>query len=408
MKAYFALAPAFDEVAVLSGKGTRMNRFKDWKVVIGIGAVVALFTLVRSSSAQVTDQNGLHWYRCNTHTHTAWFPNSDANASAEFAVQWYKKHGYQCLVITDHEHLTPVDQLNKEFGADGQFLVIPGEEITQSIKDSSLPGGVRWSHVNGINTNKVILPIGFPAETPAHLSEAYIKDAPSISLAETYVENIDSIYAAGGIPQINHPEGITGPHLPDLLPINRPFLFEVWNAFPSISPLGGVDHNAVVVPSFEALWDDLLSHGKTAWAVASDDVHDYFNFDDRLAPTPGKAWIMIQARELTLDAIMDALRRGHFYASTGVALKDYHFDSNGISMTIDPPFAWKSTEKETVLYQTRFIGRDGRVLADLAGLSPHYQFKGDEEYVRASIIDSDGRRAWTQPVFLDRRLAALP
>ena len=136
--------------------------------------------------------------------------------------------------------------------------------------------------------------------------------------------------------------------------------------------------------SFEALWDSLLSHGKTAWAVASDDVHDYFDFDDRLAPTPGRAWIVVQAPGLTVDAIMDAIRKGHFYASTGVVLKEYHSDSKRISMAIDPPFAWSA-------------------VAEVAGLSPRYQFIGDEGYVRASIIDSDGRRAWTQPVFLDGR-----
>ena len=334
-----------------------------------------------------------HWYRCNTHTHTASFADSDANFSAEYAVGWYKKHGYQCLVITDHEHLTPVNRLNEEFGEGSQFLVIQGQEITQGIHDSSSPGEIRWAHVNGINTNKVILPIGYPNYAPTGLT-----------MAQTYIRNVDEVYAAGGIPQINHPEGISGPRLKDLLAIQRPFLFEVWNAFPSIGALGGTEEDGTVVPSFETLWDSLLSQGKTAWAVASDDVHDYVNFDDRLAPTPGRAWIVIQAPALTLDAMMDALRRGHFYASTGVALKEYHADNKGISMTIDPPFAWKSTtQKESVLYKTRFIGRDGRILAEVTGLSPHYQYKGDEGYVRASITDSDGRRAWTQPVFLDGR-----
>jgi hypothetical protein len=102
--------------------------------------------------------------------------------------------------------------------------------------------------------------------------------------------------------------------------------------------------------------------------------------------------------------VMDAVRKGHFYASNGVALKDYQADSKGISMTIDLPFGWKSTTvKANVLFETRFIGKDGKVLATMGGLSPHYQFKGDEGYVRVSIIDSDGRRAWTQPVFLDDR-----
>jgi hypothetical protein len=293
--------------------------------------------------------------------------------------------------------LTPVDQLNEEFGKDSQFLVIQGQEITQGIHDSSSPDEIRWAHVNAINTNKVILPMGYPNYAPTGLT-----------LAQTYIRNINEVYAGGGIPQINHPEQMSGPKLSDLLAIQRPFLFEVWNAFPSIAPLGGTNEDGTIVPSFESLWDSLLSQGKAAWAVASDDVHDYLNFDDRLAPTPGRAWIVVQAPVLNLDAVMDALRRGHFYASTGVALKEYHADSKGISMTIDPPLAWKSTtKKECVLYKTRFIGREGRILAEVAGLSPHYQCKGDEGYVRASIVDSDGRRAWTQPMFLDGRSGVI-
>jgi hypothetical protein len=32
-----------------------------------------------------------------------------------------------------------------------------------------------------------------------------------------------------------------------------------------------------------------------------------------------------------------------------------------------------------------------------------YKFKENEQYVRARIEDSGGRRAWTQPVFLGNR-----
>jgi len=43
-------------------------------------------------------------------------------------------------------------------------------------------------------------------------------------------------------------------------------------------------------------------------------------------------------------------------------------------------------------------GRGGRVLAEVAGASAHYEIRGDEGYVRATVTDSNGRRAWTQPV----------
>ena len=42
-------------------------------------------------------------------------------------------------------------------------------------------------------------------------------------------------------------------------------------------------------------------------------------------------------------------------------------------------------------------------VATTAGLKPVYRFKGTEGYVRAVVTDSNGKKAWTQPVFLDRR-----
>ena len=42
----------------------------------------------------------------------------------------------------------------------------------------------------------------------------------------------------------------------------------------------------------------------------------------------------------------------------------------------------------------------GVPVAGLAQNPASYKFKGNEQYVRARIEDSGGRRAWTQPVFL--------
>lgn len=335
----------------------------------------------------------MQWYRCNTHTHTSARPNSDANGDPDFVARWYKAHGYQCLVITDHEYLTHVDPLNRAYGQDGRFLVMRGQEITQILRDPSHPDGARHAHVNGIDIGKVIMPIGHPAQ------------AEGISMAEAYTRNIAAVYDAGGIPQVNHPNLHWSVRLDDLLPVTRPFLLEVWNSFPSSNNLGGADEAGAVSPSTEGLWDALLSRGKVVWGAASDDVHEYYKLDDRESPTPGKGWIVLQASSLTAESVMDALRKGRFYASTGIVLDRYAADDAGISMTFVPPPNWNSTLKLRTRYVTRFIGENGRLLAEVPGLSPRYRFKGDERYVRASITDSDGRRAWTQPVFLDARKA---
>jgi hypothetical protein len=51
-------------------------------------------------------------------------------------------------------------------------------------------------------------------------------------------------------------------------------------------------------------------------------------------------------------------------------------------------------------YRVQFIGKNSRVLEETTGNSVMYTIKGDEGYVRAKITDSDGKIAWTQPVFL--------
>jgi len=61
------------------------------------------------------------------------------------------------------------------------------------------------------------------------------------------------------------------------------------------------------------------------------------------------------------------------------------------------------TAKGNARFTARFIGAGGKVLAQVTGPTAEYKVRGTEGDIRASIHDSDGRRAWTQPVFLDGR-----
>ena len=47
-----------------------------------------------------------------------------------------------------------------------------------------------------------------------------------------------------------------------------------------------------------------------------------------------------------------------------------------------------------------FIGADGKVLKK-TGLNPAtYRLKGNEKYVRATVTNSGGEKAWIQPAFV--------
>src|SRR5687767_13976465 len=95
-------------------------------------------------------QPKLNWYKGNTHAHTL---NSDGDSTPDDVVKWYREHGYNFLVLTDHNYLTRVDALNALHGADRQFLVIKGEEVTDRFGEKPI-------HINGLDIEKEIQPQG--------------------------------------------------------------------------------------------------------------------------------------------------------------------------------------------------------------------------------------------------------
>ncbi|MXP41452.1 hypothetical protein GRI75_07325 [Altererythrobacter soli] len=320
----------------------------------------------------------LHWYRGNTHTHTV---NSDGDTAPDGVVRWYRENGYQFLFVTDHEFATDVAPLNALFGAEGRFLVLPGQEITQWGEDPARSA----AHVNSLFTTRVIWPVG---ERRCTGSGCGAHAPAAMPLAETFRANIAAVRAQNGIAQVNHPNYRWSVRPEDLDEIPDGTLLEIWNGLGSVNDLGGSDGNGDVRPSAEGYWDYLLSRGKVVWGVGSDDSHN--------AEGRGHAWIVVRASELTPAAIRAGIERGDFYASTGVTLTDIAASDAEFAVTIEPA-------RSGARYTTRFIGQDGKVLAEAAGTSPRYRFTGNETYVRAAITDSNGKHAWTQPVFRDGR-----
>jgi predicted metal-dependent phosphoesterase TrpH len=305
------------------------------------------------------------WYRGNTHTHTL---NSDGDSCPEVVVEWYRKHGYQFVVITDHDSRTPVAELNAVFGAPGEFMVLPGVEVTDRFAGAPV-------HVNGVGVRETVKPQG------------------GSTIEEMLNNNARAIRAAGGVAQINHPNFGWALTAKQMAAAGEAQLFELWNAHPLVNNRGGGGS-----PSTEEIWDAVLSTRRRIYGVATDDTHNLQGEFTRERVNPGRAWIMVRAAALTPEAILAALERGDFYASTGVELKAYEADRKGIRMELP-----ESPSRTAPRYRTFFIGARGRVLKRDDSLRPAYAFRGNERYVRARVESSNGTFAWTQPVFLERR-----
>jgi hypothetical protein len=78
-----------------------------------------------------------------------------------------------------------------------------------------------------------------------------------------------------------------------------------------------------------------------------------------------------------------------------VELTDVRSDGKSLTVSIKPE------NSMLTFYTVEFIGKGGKILEKKFDAESTYQFTGNEGYVRARVIDSNGRMAWTQPVFVE-------
>lgn len=322
-------------------------------------ARVTLYAAAFAAAVAVTlpAQPAPRWFKGNLHTHTL---NSDGDSTPDDVVRWYREHGYQFVVLTDHNYLTSVDGLNALHGADDQFVVLKGEEVTDRFGDKPI-------HVNGLEVDRFVKPPG------------------GASVVDMVQRMVDAIREARGVPSINHPNYGWAISPDELGQIQRTRLFEVFNGHPTVNNLGGGG-----VPGMEDTWDRILSSGKLLYGIAVDDAHYFKRPEDPTAPRPGRGWVYVRSSGLEPRALVEALERGEFYASTGVELRSVESAGGGLSIAVK--------EEPSSRYRIQFIGRQGRVLSEATTPTARYAFAGDEGYVRAKVIESNGKYAWVQPV----------
>jgi hypothetical protein len=300
-----------------------------------------------------------HWFKGNTHAHTL---ESDGDSTPEEVTRWYKEHGYHFLVLTDHNVLTAVDGLNAKFAEPGRFAVIKGEEVTSAFEGKAI-------HVNGLDTKEKI------------------GRQQGSSVQEILQKSVDAVRAQEGVPHINHPNFTWALTAEQLRAVKNNKLFEIYNGHPMVNNFGGGGIQGV-----EAAWDAILSQGVLLYGIAVDDAHHFKDLGNPKLAGPGRGWVVVRARELTSRAILEAMERGDFYASTGVEVTDYVVSPT--AMTVD-------VKKEgDAKYRIQFIGKGGVVVHEALDSPVTYQFRGGEGYVRVRVLESNGRVAWLQPVML--------
>ena len=397
--------------------------------------------------AFVSELQAAQWYKGNLHCHSFW---SDGNVLPEEAIGWYKEHGYQFMSLTDHNVLQLdsnrwkeagpqlIEESRKKFGHDwvetkeendktfirlktvaelaqkmnesGKFLVIPGHEQNVGVAGFSL-------HANAINiTESIPFPKDFPSVAAA--ASAWRK----ASLENSTKNGLEGFW------MINHPRWPYYDNAPEEL-IEASDI-EFWEN----NMMAGPAKLQAQMPDNEKYWDiinafRLLAGNKPIYSVATDDTHNYLSTQ---GASPGHGWVVVRSEKLDANSLFQAMKKGDFYSSCGIVLKDIRFDSATKTLTVevDPaentkytirfvgtkkgfdtnkePFEIPQEEKLAARKGFTYSEQVGATLLTAEGTTASYQMTAEDLYVRA-IITSDKapqykgankpelETAWTQP-----------
>lgn len=276
------------------------------------------------------------WLRGNLHAHTT---ASDGRQPIQKVIADYAALGYDFLSISDHDIFTSEADYAK---LDSHGLVlIPGNEVSRN-----------GEHLLHVGADRLIEP---------HADRQQV---------------IDEINASAGFAVINHPNWLADFNHCSFDSLNQ------WQGYLGMEIFNGTIGRLDGSPYATDKWDRLLVQRRRVWGFANDDSH--------LAGADiGLGWNMVGTKDRSVAGILDAMRRGCFYASTGVTISSINVDRNRIR--VEAPDADCIIAYEQV----------GREFANVAANVIEVEVPADARYVRFECLGCGRRAAWTQPFFVE-------
>ncbi len=287
----------------------------------------------------IQDMFGKTRYKVNLHMHTS---NSDGHVTPEQALQIYREQGYDAVALTDHWKYGEVSSF------DG-MTVISGVEYNCGYRDSL--AGVYHILALGMKS--------FPDMEKMHYQEnpQYVQ------------ELVDNIRTHGGTVVLAHPAwSLNTPE--QILALKGVDATEIYNSFSNTHCSRRPDSSIIV--------DMVATRGCYLPLLADDDAHWY----------DGEhcfSYIMAEAEDASQESILKAVREGKFYASQGPEVHIFR-DGDGFTVKCSPC-------KEIVIHSNSVWAR--RTFTGDGITEAHYVPMEVETFVRASVIDKDGKQAWT-------------
>lgn len=293
----------------------------------------------------------------NLHCHTT---RSDGAGKPDAVIRQFAAANFDFLALTDHRFYN-----YENYAPETDVLIIPGMEM-----DANLPGpGVHCVHVVSVGPEK---------ENGFAQNQRF--ESLKISTAGEAQPMIDQMHQANNLPIFCHPQW-SGTGVQEIEELKDFSLMEIWNSGCSME--NDMDTNA-------ACWDELLCHGRKIYGVATDDGHS--------VQQHGLGYVRVRA-EKNVASILEALKNGAFYASCGPEIYDF-FVEDGVATVVCSPVETINFRHFRVPYAT-VRGHGHAITSAQAQVWGRKQVWEGTGYIRAEVTDAMGRKAWTNPIFLD-------
>ncbi|GAB4297615.1 MAG: CehA/McbA family metallohydrolase [Roseovarius sp.] len=296
------------------------------------------------------------FFRGNLHGHSTL---SDGRLPPEEVCRRYRAQGYDFIALTDHFvglYGYPVADTTalREAG----FTTLLGAEL----HSGAMANGEIWH----------ILAVGLPPDFAA----ADAPDFAPLPGQESGPELARRARAAGAFVVLVHPQwgGLT---LADAMSLDAAHAVEIYNHGCAVEAARGDGGHMA---------DLLLSAGRRLTLVATDDSH--FATDDAFG-----GWVMVKAAENSPQALLEALRAGHFYASQGPRLDDVRLNGDAIEV--------ECSAVERVIVQGHASAAQCRAGRAMTRARIGLEAFAASPWLRVTVIDAQGRLAWSNPIWRD-------
>ncbi len=311
------------------------------------------------------DADGI-WLKCALHTHST---ESDGDVAPDALFAKHDAAGFDVLAITDHWRLTKVPSTPS-------LLALPASELTYDIERPGMTSDVLVYGIESIPDDPGGDRRNWLVNEEEHWEQ---RTFPDLTAAGLFAEE------QGGVAYVAHPYW-TGMDARPLIEGSHFCGLEVFNAESELE-CGRGDSSMV--------WDAALEAGKLLHAIATDDAHVTDDHIDR-------GWTCVKVAERSCEAVLDALRTGRFYASSGPVLRAVRRDGPNVEVECSPCRALvlqMEAEKGCSVVAGSPNSSYGRVLAtDEDGLITRAVLESpwkEPRFVRLRAVDAAGCSAWT-------------